>query len=71
MSWKSDKVIPIYPNGTGIFEVNPKGELMWEYVIPEFAEYSEPLNEFITGEHNSCFKAHRYQEYDIRTLSRF
>ena len=53
-----------------IFEVNPKGELMWEYVIPEFAEYPEPLNEFITGEHNSCFKAHRYQEYDIRTLSR-
>ena len=45
-----------------IFEVNPKGELMWEYVIPEFAEYPEPLNEFITGEHNSCFKAHRYLE---------
>ena len=43
-----------------IFEVNPEGELMWEYVIPEFAEYPEPLNEFITGEHNSCFKAHRY-----------
>ena len=43
-----------------IFEVNPKGELMWEYVIPEFAEYPEPLNKFITGEHNSCFKAHRY-----------
>ena len=43
-----------------IFEVNPEGELMWEYVIPEFGEYPEPLNEFITGEHNSCFKAHRY-----------
>ena len=43
-----------------IFEVNLEGELMWEYVIPEFAEYPEPLNEFITGEHNSCFKAHRY-----------
>ena len=43
-----------------IFEVNRKGELMWEYVIPEFAEYPEPLNKFITGEHNSCFKVHRY-----------
>ena len=48
-----------------IFEVNPKGELMWEYVIPEFGEYPEPLNQFITGEHNSCFKAHRYKDYDI------
>ena len=48
-----------------IFEVNSKGELMWEYVIPEFAEYPEPLNQFITGEHNSCFKAHRYKDYDI------
>ena len=44
-----------------IFEVNEKGHLMWEYVIPEFAEYPEPLNKFITGSHNSCFKAHRYQ----------
>ena len=48
-----------------IFEVNSKGELMWEYVIPEFAEYPEPLNKFITGEHNSCFKAHRYKDNDI------
>ena len=48
-----------------IFEVTSEGELMWEYVIPEFAEYPEPLNQFITGEHNSCFKAHRYKDYDI------
>ena len=48
-----------------IFEVTSLGQLMWEYVIPEFAEYPEPLNEFITGEHNSCFKAHRYKDYDI------
>ncbi len=51
-----------------IFEVNPEGKLMWEYVIPEFAEYPEPLNEFITGEHNSCFKAHRYRDMDIRNF---
>ena len=51
-----------------IFEVNSKGELMWEYVIPEFAEYPEPLNKFITGEHNSCFKAHRYKDNDIMRI---
>jgi len=45
-----------------LFEVTPEGETVWEYVIPDFAEYPEPLNKFITGEHNSCFKAHRYPE---------
>ena len=45
-----------------IFEVTPEGETVWEYVIPDFAEYPEPLNKFITGKHNSCFKAHRYPE---------
>ena len=45
-----------------LFEVTPEGETVWEYVIPDFDEYPEPLNQFITGEHNSCFKAHRYRE---------
>lgn len=45
-----------------IFEVTPEGETVWEYVIPDFAEYPEPLNNFITGKHNSCFKAHRYPD---------
>ena len=45
-----------------LFEVTPEGETVWEYVIPDFAEYPEPLNQFITGEHNSCFKAHRYKD---------
>ena len=53
-----------------IFEVTSLGQLMWEYVIPEFAEYPEPLNDYITGEHNSCFKAHRYKDYDILPLMR-
>ena len=44
-----------------LFEVTSEGEIVWEYVIPEFAEYPTPLNEFIVGEHNSCFKAHRYE----------
>ena len=47
-----------------IFEVTPEGETVWEYVIPDFAEYPEPLNKFITGYHNSCFKAHRYKEIE-------
>ena len=46
-----------------LFEINGlTQEVVWEYVIPDFAEYPEPLNNFITGEHNSCFKAHRYPE---------
>lgn len=45
-----------------LFEVLPEGEVVWEYVIPDFAEYPEPLNKFITGKHNSCFKAHRYSD---------
>lgn len=47
-----------------LFEVTPEGETVWEYVIPDFAEYPEPLNKFITGSHNSCFKAHRYEKVD-------
>ncbi len=46
-----------------LFEINGiTQETVWEYVIPDFAEYPEPLNNFITGEHNSCFKAHRYKQ---------
>ena len=45
-----------------LFEVTPEGETVWEYVIPDFGEYPDPLNKFITGKHNSCFKAHRYPE---------
>ena len=48
-----------------LFEVTPEGDVVWEYVIPDFAEYPEPLNKFITGMHNSCFKAHRYPERSL------
>ena len=47
-----------------LFEVTPECKIVWEYVIPDFAEYPAPLNEFITGFHNSCFKAHRYEEIE-------
>ncbi len=46
-----------------LFEVTSEGETVWEYVIPDFAEYPSPLNKFITGEQNSCFKAHRYKKW--------
>ena len=46
-----------------LFEVTTEGETVWEYVIPDFAENPSPLNEFITGEYNSCFKAYRYKTW--------
>ena len=51
-----------------LFEVTPRGETVWEYVIPDFAEYPEPLNRFITGAHNSAFRAHRYRREDVPWL---
>lgn len=51
-----------------LFEVRPSGETVWEYVIPDFAEYPSPLNEFIPGSHNSCFLAHRYQSERVTWL---
>lgn len=55
-----------------LFEVTPQGETVWEYIIPDFAEYPEPLNKFITGEQNSCFKAHRYHpDYSQQTTFHF
>jgi outer membrane protein assembly factor BamB len=43
-----------------LFEVTPEGETVWEYVIPFFAEYPKVVGPYITGLHNSVFRAHRY-----------
>lgn len=51
-----------------LFEVTPDGTLVWEYLIPDFAEYPSPLNSFITGATNSCFRAHRYKAEQIAWL---
>lgn len=51
-----------------LFEVTPMGEVVWEYVIPDFAEYPAPLNQFIRGSHNTCFRAHRYSESQVTWL---
>ena len=48
-----------------LFEVTTKGETVWEYVIPSLNYILVPLNEFITGRQNSCFKAHRYKEIKL------
>ena len=52
-----------------LFEVTNDGKTVWEYVIPDFAEYPAPLNEFIVGSHNSCFRAHRYKRERLSWLS--
>ena len=49
-----------------LFEVTSEGETVWEYIISEFQKYPAPLDEFITGYHNSCFKAHRYSDNFIK-----
>ena len=49
-----------------LFEVTSEGETVWEYIIPEFQKFPAPLDEFITGYHNSCFKAHRYSDNFIK-----
>ncbi|MEM8957905.1 MAG: aryl-sulfate sulfotransferase [Pseudomonadota bacterium] len=51
-----------------LFEVTQGGDLVWEYVIPDFAEYPAPLNGFIAGATNSCFRAHRYREDQVPWL---
>ncbi|MFT4743941.1 MAG: hypothetical protein ACI91Z_001920 [Yoonia sp.] len=51
-----------------LFEVTPDGVLVWEYVIPDFAEYPSPLKNFIKGTTNSCFRAHRYSEDQVPWL---
>jgi hypothetical protein len=43
-----------------LFEVTPQGETVWEYSIPFFAEYPKEAGPYITGQHNSVFRAHRY-----------
>lgn len=51
-----------------LFEVTPDSEVVWEYVIPYFAEYPEPARKFILGHHNSVFRAHRYLKSEVPWL---
>ncbi|TYC52062.1 PQQ-binding-like beta-propeller repeat protein [Rhodobacterales bacterium] len=51
-----------------LFEVTPGGDTVWEYVIPYFAPYPTVVGPYITGEHNSVFRAHRYSADQIGWL---
>ncbi len=60
----------ITESSTGrLFEVTPAGEVVWEYVIPLFDEYSEPaVRAYSSGSSNSVFRAHRYAQSAIPWL---
>lgn len=51
-----------------LFEVTQEGDVVWEYVIPDFTEYPSPLKNFIVGATNSCFRAHRYRAEQVPWL---
>jgi hypothetical protein len=46
-----------------LFEVTPKGEVVWEYVNPYFGETG------LLGENNWVFRAFRYSPEDIARAS--
>jgi len=53
-----------------LFEVTPKGEVVWEYVIPFFAPYPEPeARRYAAGAHNSVFRAYRYAAGEVPWLA--
>jgi hypothetical protein len=60
----------ITESATGrLFDVTPSGDVVWEYVIPYFAEYPEPeARRYVPGYHNSVFRSYRYQKSDVPWL---
>ncbi len=60
----------ITESATGrLFEVTPEGRVVWEYVIPYFAEYHHPVaRAYVPGHHNSVFRSYRYQAAEIPWL---
>jgi outer membrane protein assembly factor BamB len=52
-----------------LFEVTAAGETVWEYVIPQFAEYpAGAARDYSPGHTNSVFKANRYSKARITWL---
>ncbi|MEO4042951.1 aryl-sulfate sulfotransferase [Hoeflea sp. CAU 1731] len=52
-----------------LFEVTRSGEVVWEYVVPEFNEYpAGGARTYAPGLHNSVFQSFRYQHRDIPWL---
>ncbi|OBT85485.1 hypothetical protein VE02_07362 [Pseudogymnoascus sp. 03VT05] len=53
-----------------IFEVTVKGVLVWEYIVPHFAEYKDDITRRIfPGESNALFRAYRYSKEEVPWLS--
>lgn len=53
-----------------VFEVTREGRVCWEFVVPQFAEYVDPiLARAFPGESNALFRAYRYGAEDIPWLS--
>jgi len=51
-----------------LFDVTPAGDVVWEFVIPEFAEYPEDARAYVPGFHNSVFRSYRYDRSQIPWL---
>ncbi len=62
----------ITESATGrLFDVTPDGDVVWEYVIPYFAEYPEAAaRKYVPGHHNSVFRSYRYQPSQLPWLQR-
>ncbi len=46
-----------------LFDVTPDGQVVWEYIIPFFAEYADPAaRRYSAGPQNSVFRSYRYQK---------
>ncbi|MBW5482783.1 aryl-sulfate sulfotransferase [Streptomyces bambusae] len=52
-----------------LFEVTPEGDVVWEYVVPEFGAFGEGVGlESSRGAQNSVFRAYRYAAEQIPWL---
>ncbi|GDY14399.1 hypothetical protein LBMAG53_32770 [Planctomycetota bacterium] len=51
-----------------LFEVTPAGEVVWEYIVPWFAEFPAPADAYSPGQHNSVFQTSRYRREEISWL---
>jgi hypothetical protein len=49
-----------------LFEVTKKGEVVWEYIVPNFNSYPDgSARMYATGHHNSVFKSMRYKRSQL------
>jgi hypothetical protein len=62
----------ITESATGrLFEVTPQGEVVWEYIVPWFAEFPEQAaRSYVPGSQNSVFRTFRYSAAQLPWLRR-